>query len=488
MEQHPAQPEPGGLDIETLPSIDVPQSDWPSHSLLRRAQLNDLGDGLEWPKATFEQLPLLRAISLIVDDGVLFARLARQFNFDRFVDSATDDNDPAQPSGHATDRQRFYTRVTDNGFHVVGVFSAATIADRRRYFQWLTGAWVEIGLSGFLYVRDDLDTHFSEVTGSQLDETQPGATSTSMTAEDEWTAESVQSQFVGEPMVEQNPRVAPAPPVVAITEADRESMFEPVIEPPIQPPIAPPIVPPIAPLTAATFPHISPPEPQNVADLRPSPPVSAAVPEPVAPEPVVQQTPVLAEPVAAPVTEPAAELPVAPIAQPVGVQAPAPAGVPVLVASPDSGAAAAIQRGIAVALATVAHRTDVDLLGAAMIDHVARVAEVFDVKSDYIRHCAAWLHDALERTDLTERELLEAGIQPAIVEIVVLLTRREGVANAEWFAAIAANPDARAVKISAIRDNAAPWRLRKIDASTRVEIERAHAEALAALGSSSDEK
>ncbi|MBN9150132.1 MAG: hypothetical protein J0H56_01760 [Micrococcales bacterium] len=497
MDQHPAQPEPGGLDIETLPSIDVPQSEWPGHSLLRRARINALGDGIEWPDATYEQLPLLREISLVADDGVLYARLARQFNFDRFVDASTDENGPAQPPGHAPDRQRFYTRVTDNGFHVVGVFSAATIAGRRRYFQWLTGAWVEIGLSGFLYVRDDLDTHFSEVTGTQLDETQPGATTTSMTDDEEWTAESMQSQFVSEPTVEPSPTV----PV--------RSMFEPVVEPPIEP------------LTAATFPHIAPPDPVSVADLlpppvlppetvAPEPPVAAQPPTAAEPEPVVaQNTQPAAEPPAPPVSEPAAPPvaepvahpaaePVAPaVAEPVAHPATEPVSPPVSRQEPVPTAAqsapsdpavlsvlsatAGIQRSIAMALATVAHRTDVDLVGAATIDHVARVAETFDATNDYIRHCAAWLHDVLERSDLTEQDLLEAGIQSEIVEIVSVLTRREGVEEAAWLSAIAANPDARAVKISAVNDNAAPWRLRRLDAATRSAFEKARAEILAAL-------
>ncbi len=456
MDQHPAQPDPGGLDIETLPSIDVPQSEWPGHSLLRRARINALGDGIEWPDARYEQLPQLREISLIADDGILYARLARQFNFDRFVDTATDEYGPAQPPGHVPDRQRFYTRVTDNGFHVVGVFSAATIAGRRRYFQWLTGAWVEIGLSGFLYVRDDIDTHFSEVTGTQLDETQPGATTTSMTGDDVRTADTAQNQFVSEPTVELSPTLPP------------RSMFEPVVEPPIEP------------LTAATFPNIAPPTPVNIADLLPPP---AIPPQQVAPQPPVAAEP---EPAAAPVAPAAAERePAAVPAAPVAAE-PEPVAAPVAPPSAPSDPTvisvlketAAIQRSIAMALATVAHRSDIDLIGAPMIDHVARVAETFDATADYVRHCVAWLHDVLERSDVTEQDLLEAGIQPEIVDIVSLLTRRDGADRGAWLSAIAANPDARAVKISAVNDNAAPWRLRRLDAATRSALESARAEAL----------
>ncbi|MBB5634102.1 hypothetical protein BKA04_002325 [Cryobacterium mesophilum] len=410
MEQNPSQPGTVTADVGTLPPVDVAQADWPSHSLLRRARLNIMGDGLEWPHATYEQLPFLREITLVVDDGVLCARLSAQFNFDRFVDAATEDNGPAQPLGHVPDRQRFYTRVTDNGFHVVGVFSAATIGGRRRYFQWLTGAWVEIGLNGFLYVRDDLDTHFSEISGAQLDETQPGATTTTMTPDEEWTMETVQSQFVGEPFVESAPQ--PLPPPAATAE----------------------------PLATQ------------------------------APAPVTAPTPPIAE---APVAEPDAEPAPVPAQQ---FEAPQPEA-----AQPDF-ALAAIQRSIAVALATVAHRSDIDLAGAATIDHVARVAESFDPTMESVRHCAAWLHDVLERSDLAEHDLLEAGILPHIVEIVSLLTRRDGVDDASRLAAIGAHPDARAVKLASLADNAAPWRLRRLDAAVRAGIESAYAEAIAALG------
>ena len=456
MEHNPAQPESGRLNIETLPPVDVPRSEWPSHSLLRRARLNTMGDGLEWPHATYEQLPFLREISLVVDNGILCARLAAQFNFDRFVDATTDDNGPAQPLGHVTDRQRFYTRVTDNGFHVVGVFSAATIAGRRRYFQWLTGAWVEIGLSGFLYVRDDLDTHFSEVSGAQLDETQPGATTTSMTPDEEWTMETIQSQFVGEAIVEATQGRTPTPATMPVSASD----------------LLPPPVIAAAPLIEQAPAPITGPIPvtqgAHVADPVASPAEPVAV-KPVAVTPVAV-TPEVAETLAAAL--PAAALPVA--ALPV-------AETPTVVSSAAPGNAA-IQRSIAVALATVAHRADLDLVGASTIDHVARVAESFDPSTDYVRHCAAWLHDALERSDITERDLLEAGILPEIVDIVALLTRHESVDDAVWLSAIAAHPDARAVKIAALADNAAPWRLRRLDAVTRAGIEQVHADAVSALG------
>lgn len=387
MDDYPTTPERGSLDTETLPPVDVPQHEWPHHPLLRRARLNIMGDGLEWPDATFEQLPQLREIALVADDGILCARLAARFNFDRFVDATTREDGPAQPVGHVPDIQRFYTRVTDNGFHIVGVFSAATISGRRRYFQWLTGAWVEIGLSGFLYVRDDLDTHFSEVAATRLDEAQPGASTTPVSVDEEWTIERLERTF--------------------------------------------------APTETAPAPHVD-----DVVEL----------------------------------SSPAADTP-----DPLPHSVPEAVSMPEAVSEPGS-TPARVQRGIAVALATVVHRGATDFAGAAYIDHPARVAEHFDPEQESVRHCAAWLHDVLELSDLTEHDLLEAGVVPEVVDIVSMLTHRDGPTPVDQLALIAGNPDALAVKLAALDDNAAPWRLRRLDSATRARLELEHEATRAGLG------
>lgn len=187
------------IAVATMPPVDVPPHMWRHHPALRDAQLNANGDGIEWPNATFDQLPMLRKIALVDDNGIPCAWLSAQFNFDRFVNTQTDENAPAYPPGHTDDCQRFYTRVTESGFHVVGVFCALTIEGRRRYFQWLTTAWLEIGLSGFLQARDALDTHFPEINRAQLDASQHGPSSTPVVDDDEEAMRSVQNQSAGEP-------------------------------------------------------------------------------------------------------------------------------------------------------------------------------------------------------------------------------------------------------------------------------------------------
>ncbi len=363
MEHNTAIPETVTVPPDEVPVIDVPQSEWPDHVLLKRANLNSSQDALEWPGSTFQQLAVLRRISLVASEGRLLARLDAQFNFDLFVNSATDEDSPAHPAEHQPDRPRYYTRVTNGGFHLVGAFSAVTLDNRRKYFQWLTGGWVNIGLLGFLYVRDDVDTHFSEVTAAQFFDIHPDA-------------------------------------------AGVEARVEPVAM-------------------------------RESGVHRASP--SAVAHEPVEAGPAVQEQP--AEP------EPAA---------------PAVPAVPL----------GAIQRSIAIALATVTLRGRLDLMGGAVVDHSARVAESFDAVSDNVRHCAAWLHDVLEYSDVTERDLLDAGLSPDIVDIVTLLTRRADVTEEDWLSRVASHPDARAVKLAALADNSAPWRSRRLDSPIRNDLEQ----------------
>lgn len=137
------------------------------------------------------------------------------------------------------------------------------------------------------------------------------------------------------------------------------------------------------------------------------------------------------------------------------------------------------QEARAEAIATIAHRGQIDKLGARYIDHPARVAETFD---KLLEHCAAWLHDVLEDTSVTADDLLDAGIMPEIVDVVVLLTRSPDVSYAEYYSRIRENPAARAVKLADIEDNCAPWRVRHLDAATQVRLEKKYHQARRALG------
>ncbi|UOE42876.1 hypothetical protein [Agromyces larvae] len=175
----------------------------------------------------------------------------------------------------------------------------------------------------------------------------------------------------------------------------------------------------------------------------------------------------------------------APIAAPAPAAAPAaaPAGAPVAAAAPaDAARDLATQVALAKGIAFVAHRGQVDRVGAAYIDHPARLAERFDAASEPIGAAAAWLHDVLERTDLTAQDLLEAGVVPAVVEVVQVLTRGPELSDDAYYARIGRHPLARRVKLADLDDDTAPWRVRRLEYDERVQLALQRDRARALLG------
>ena len=134
------------------------------------------------------------------------------------------------------------------------------------------------------------------------------------------------------------------------------------------------------------------------------------------------------------------------------------------------------QASRAQAIAVIAHRGQKDKLGVDYIYHPLGVAMRFDPLEDTLECCAAWLHDVLEDTDITADDLELAGIHPEVIEVVELLTRRDGEGD-EYYWRIAQNDSARAVKIADIIDNTDPARLGALDEETqdRLHVKYAHA-------------
>lgn len=67
----------------------------------------------------------------------------------------------------------------------------------------------------------------------------------------------------------------------------------------------------------------------------------------------------------------------------------------------------------------------------------------------------SFLHDVLEDTDVTIEDLREAGIRPAVIEAVQLLTKPADHSYADYIAAIKSNPIAKRVKIADMLSNLA---------------------------------
>ncbi|WP_430647400.1 hypothetical protein [Agromyces sp. GXS1127] len=143
---------------------------------------------------------------------------------------------------------------------------------------------------------------------------------------------------------------------------------------------------------------------------------------------------------------------------------------------------AVAQVALAKGIAFAAHRGQLDKSGTPYIDHPGRIAERFDPVADPIAAAAAWLHDVLEDTPLTSRELFEAGILLEIVGVVELLTRRPEVTPDEYYARIRRHPVALRVKLADIDDNTAPWRLRRLDFAKQQRLAEKYRHARRALG------
>lgn len=89
---------------------------------------------------------------------------------------------------------------------------------------------------------------------------------------------------------------------------------------------------------------------------------------------------------------------------------------------------------------TKAHAGQVDKAGAACILHPFHLAEQMDTP---IETAVALLHDMVEDSDYTLKDLVDADFPYEVTAAVDLLTHKEGVPYMEYVAAIKNNPVAR---------------------------------------------
>jgi hypothetical protein len=139
---------------------------------------------------------------------------------------------------------------------------------------------------------------------------------------------------------------------------------------------------------------------------------------------------------------------------------------------------------IARAIATIAHRGQVDKGGNPYIGHPTRVAAAVQKRTtneDAI--CAAWLHDVVEDTDISLIDLEEAGMSPTTTAYVGMLTRTQGQPPEDYYAEIKKSVGgALVVKEADIADNLSPERLALLDDATIVRLTRKSAKARLLLG------
>ena len=132
-------------------------------------------------------------------------------------------------------------------------------------------------------------------------------------------------------------------------------------------------------------------------------------------------------------------------------------------------------------IAVIAHRGQADKLGVDYIQHPAAVARRFDPLTQTLECCAAWLHDVIEDTDITADELAKAGVHPEVIDVVLLLTRRDGQGD-EYYERIADHDAALAVKLADLGHNTAPDRVAQLAPETRAKLKEKYDRAYALLG------
>ena len=120
----------------------------------------------------------------------------------------------------------------------------------------------------------------------------------------------------------------------------------------------------------------------------------------------------------------------------------------------------------AIAIAAYAHEGQVDKGGAAYILHPLRV--MMAVEGEYLQ-IAAVLHDVLEDSEVTVKDLADAGIPQPVILAVIALTRLPGMSRIDAARMAASNPIARVVKIADLEDN---MRLDRISSPTPEDYKR----------------
>jgi len=110
----------------------------------------------------------------------------------------------------------------------------------------------------------------------------------------------------------------------------------------------------------------------------------------------------------------------------------------------------------AIVLALEKHTGQKDKIGKAYILHPLRVMTQMETEEEMT---VAVLHDVIEDTPTTAKDLEKAGFSKRIVQAVEALSRQNGEKYEDYIDRVAANELAVKVKIADLRDNTSVGRL-----------------------------
>lgn len=113
-------------------------------------------------------------------------------------------------------------------------------------------------------------------------------------------------------------------------------------------------------------------------------------------------------------------------------------------------------------LAVWAHQGQCDRFGDPYIEHPRRVATALLGLTDLDGIVAALLHDSVEKGRATYADLRRAGIGPAVIDLVEVLTRRPGQDLGEYLERCARLPVTRRIKRADLLDKVRPLSLARL--------------------------
>ena len=405
----------------------------------------------------------LNADDPLADDGWTLAE------FERAVVAANDAAEqPDEP------KCTFYTRCTDTQFLVVGVFAVVESAGRITYFMWDSDGWCLIEEAKFTYYRDDADTNFAEASEAELALVAPGVSAIdSPQFFDRYLGENTMTENTDDPLADAPWRLAEFDRAVLAAKEARVSEIQTFYSECTDTQF----------LVVGIYTTVTRGESTQFfmwqTDHWTS--ISEGMFDHSRNDPSTHLVETAADQIEQ--VEPGATTAPLPEADVNEEENEEEEDDIISFTKTDM----VDQAGRASAIAALAHRGQTDKLGYPYIDHPARVATAFDRIFEPVEHCAAWLHDVIEDSDVTAQDLLDAGIWPVVVEAVLLLTRTADVPNADYYELIRGNRFARAVKLADIADNLAPWRVRQLDRETQARLSKKYKKALIALNAGDSE-
>ncbi len=132
----------------------------------------------------------------------------------------------------------------------------------------------------------------------------------------------------------------------------------------------------------------------------------------------------------------------------------------------------------ALKLSFAAHKDQLDKSGMPYVFHAFHLAEQMDTEEKVI---VALLHDVVEDTGYSLKDLENMGFSEPVIHALALLTHEKGAPYMEYVARIKGNPLARAVKLADLKHNSDLSRLDFVDEKA-IQRVRKYEKAIALLG------